>query len=82
MNKQSIIILSISSLIIGILFYLLYNKRRDDIIKICIRRDKLPEPAKNEKGEIIPWLQNGSCFMSDGKVGRVNENYCELIEPL
>lgn len=63
--------------IIGFQFFKLYCKRRQDIIKLLIRRDTLPPSASGTN-----WIQGGQCFMKDGKYGRVDGIDCLAIEVL
>lgn len=56
--------------IIGYLTYKLHCKRREDIIKLLIRRDTLPTASGS------PWVQGGVCYMKDGKIGRVDGTDC------
>jgi hypothetical protein len=69
-----IIILAVLFLVIGYLFGKLYDKRRNDIIKLLIEKDLLPTPATNTS-----WLDGGVCYMSDGGTGKVSGTYCERI---
>lgn len=63
--------------IIGFQFFKLYCKKREDIIKLLIKRDSLPTAATG-----TTWIQGGSCFMKDGKNGRVDGTDCIAIEVL
>lgn len=63
--------------IIGFQFFKLHCKRREDIIKLLIRRDTLPAALSGQ-----PWVQAGVCYMKDGKVGRVDGQDCVSIEVL
>lgn len=63
--------------VIGFLVFKINCKRKEDIIKLLIRRDTLPPAAAG-----TTWMQGGSCFMKDGKMGRVDGNDCLIIEVL
>lgn len=76
MNGKDLFII-ILAIVIGFLVYWLYCKRREDIIKLEIYREKLPAP-----GNGIPWVQGGKCFMDDGTVGIVEKNTCQRISVL
>lgn len=76
-NKNILIVIIVLSAVIGMLIFKLYCKRRKDIIKLSIKRDSLPEAAAG-----TTWVQGGSCFMKDGKTGRVDGTNCVLIEVL
>lgn len=69
-----VIILAILFLVIGYLCSKLYDKRRNDIIKLLIKRDQLPQAATNTS-----WVTGGVCYMSDGSTGKVSGGYCEQI---
>lgn len=72
MNKFYIILIVILFLVIGYLIGKQYEKRRNDIIKLLIKQDLLPQAAEKTK-----WMQNGTCFMKDGSYGKVNGMYCQ-----
>lgn len=59
------------------MFYKLVCKRKEDIIKLLIKKDTLPPSAAGTR-----WIQNGVCYMKDGAVGRVEGNDCVSIEVL
>lgn len=72
--KFEYIVIFILALIIGILVAKNIEKRNSNIIKLLFKRDLLPPPAKDTN-----WLQGGICYMKDGRIGKVNGNYCEMI---
>lgn len=76
-NKYVLGLIVLLFAIIGFQFFKLYCKRREDIIKLLIKRDSLPAPATG-----TTWIQGGSCFMKDGKTGRVDGQDCISIEVL
>lgn len=76
-NKYVLGLIVILFAIIGYQFFKLHCKRKEDIIKLLIRRDTLPNPFPGK-----PWIQAGVCYMKDGKVGRVEGNDCVAIEVL
>lgn len=63
--------------VIGFQFFKLNCKRKEDIIKLLIRRDTLPAPASG-----TAWIDGGKCFTKDGKLGRVDGLDCLSIEVL
>lgn len=75
--KWYIIVLIILGFIIGYLIYKLQCKRRDDIIKILIKRDLLPPPAEGTS-----WIEGAMCFMGDKTSGKVNGLYCQQTKVL
>lgn len=75
MNRISLIIISILSIIVGYLWYKLQCKIRKDVIKIEIRKDRLPDANNTTK-----WIQKGPCFMSDGSAGEVDGIYCKQLK--
>ena len=70
-----IVVLGILFLVIGYLSGKLYNKRRNEIIKLLIKQDQLPPAAPN-----TTWINGGVCYMGDGSTGKVNGFYCEQIK--
>lgn len=74
-NKYVLGLIVLLFAIIGFQFFRLHCKRRQDIIKLLIRRDALPAPATGTM-----WIDGGSCFMKDGKTGRVDGLDCIAIE--
>lgn len=72
-----LVVVVILAVLVGY-YYCRFNKKlRDDIIKVQIRKDMLP-PA----GFGIPWVQDGSCYMSDGTIGIVKGLYCQQTKVL
>lgn len=72
-----IVIVILSAFLIGYLLMRCYNKRRNDIVKVEIRKDLLPNDGQGNG-----WVQNGACMMSDGTSGIVKGKYCEQTNVL
>ena len=66
-----IIVVLILLFIIGYLLKKNHDKRRQDIVKVSIKKDMLPADGQGNG-----WVQGGDCFMSDGTTGRVDGKYC------
>lgn len=77
MKWYTVSIILILSLLIGFLIYKLRSKRRDDIVKVMIKRDLLPIPAEGTN-----WIEGAMCIMEDGTSGKVNGLYCQQIKVL
>lgn len=77
MKSLSIAVIILMALVIGFLIYRLRCKRRDDIVKVLIKRDLLPMPAEG-----TTWIEGAMCFMEDGSSGKVNGLYCQQIKVL
>lgn len=77
MSKLEYAILFILAIIVGILIAKLIDKRNTNIIKLLIKKDLLPEPGQGTK-----WIQDGTCYMGDGSIGKVNGLYCEQLKVL
>lgn len=77
MRWQTITIFVIMSFVIGFLIYKLNCKRKDDIIKVLIKRDLLPPPSADTN-----WIEGAMCMMGDGSSGKVNGLYCQQIKVL
>lgn len=75
--KWEYIVIIILALVIGLLIAKYYDKRNSNIIKMIIKRDLLPEPGTGTK-----WIENASCYMGDGSLGKVNGLYCEQLRVL
>lgn len=67
-----ILIILVLLFIVGYQFKRNRSKRRNDIIKLQIKKDLLPPPGKDTE-----WVNGGACYMSDGSIGKVNGLYCE-----
>jgi hypothetical protein len=76
-NKYYLLLVLLLSAIIGYLIYRINCKRKEDIIKLLIRRDLLPPPTSGTK-----WVNGGVCYMNDGNIGRVDGLYCMQIRVL
>lgn len=77
MRPFEVIVILVLALAVGYLYCQAKKKKRDDIIKLLVKRELLPAPGNGQ-----PWIQNGSCFMSDSSTGVVKGNYCEQIKAL
>lgn len=77
MKPGEVIIIVVLAILVGYLYCQAKKKKRDDIIKLLIKRELLPAPGNGQ-----PWIQDGSCFMADGSTGIVKGNYCEQIRAL
>lgn len=78
MNEKYLLgIILLLSATVGFGIYKLNCKRQDNIIKLLVTRDLLPAPAPDTK-----WIQQATCFMSDGTVGRVDGKYCMSVRVL
>lgn len=75
--KWHVIVIIILAFVIGFLIYKLNCKRRDNIIKVLIKRDLLPMPAEG-----TTWIEGSMCAMEDGSSGKVNGLYCQQIKVL
>lgn len=73
-EKHYLTALLFLSALIGYLLFKLNCRKKDDIIKLLIRRDLLPAPAPTTE-----WTQGGVCYMGDGSIGRVDGKYCMQI---
>lgn len=76
-NKYVLGFIVFLAAIIGYQLFRLNCKKREDIIKLLIRRDTLPADQTGNG-----WVQGGSCFMKDGKLGRVDGMDCMSMEVL
>ncbi len=76
-NKYILGLIVLLTAVIGYQYYLLNCKRREDIIKLLIRKEKLPIAAPN-----TTWVQGGACFMEDKTTGRVDGGDCVAISVL
>lgn len=72
-----IIILALLAIAVGFLYCRMNRKYKDDIIKLQIRQDLLPEPGAGG-----PWIQGGDCWMNDGTIGKVKGKYCQQMNVL
>lgn len=80
LSTREIIALIIIIILVFIIAYMVakcYNKRRNDIVKVEIRKDLLPEDGQGNG-----WVQNGACMMSDGTSGIVDGKYCKQTNVL
>jgi len=75
--KFEVVVIVLLALVAGYFIARFYDKRKQDIIKLLIKRDMLPEP-----GEGTRWIPNEVCYMSNGECGVVKGNYCEQISVL
>lgn len=76
-TKYLLIVIVILFAIIGFQFFMINCKRRENIIKLLVRKDSLPAAATG-----TTWIQQGTCYMKDGKLGAVDGNDCMSIEVL
>ena len=74
-DKNLFIIILILVAVIGYQYFIIEKRKRENIIKLVIKKDVLPAPASG-----TTWIKGGSCFMKDGKVGTVEGNDCVMIE--
>ena len=72
-----IVVLVLLSFAVGFMYCKMKKKFKDDIIKLQIKQDLLPEPGIGG-----PWIQGGSCWMEDGGVGVVKGRYCQQMNVL
>lgn len=75
--KWEYIVIAILAILVGLLIAKLIDKRNTNIIKLLIKKDLLPEAGPGTQ-----WIENGSCYMGDGTLGKVNGRYCEQLKPL
>lgn len=79
MSRENLLLGVILFLIalIAVLSFKMYHKRRNEIIKLLIKRDALPPPANG-----TTWVQDGPCFMKNGQTGKVSGNDCIMLNVL
>lgn len=72
-----IIVIVLLVFILGYSLTKLYTKRRNDIVKVQIKKDLLPPDGQGNG-----WIQGGACMMSDGSSGIVDGAYCKQTKVL
>lgn len=76
-DKFYIIIIILLILLISAMSYIIYCKRRDDIVKVAFYREPLPMAKPGTE-----WIQNSVCPMSDGMFGVIKGSFCERVQTL